>query len=89
MWKGMCMPRIDERASYIIMVQGCVDGTLVDWYGPVVIDSKDDADKGLVTTLSGIVTDQAGLLGIIRHLHGLGVVLLSVVRGALPGAHAQ
>jgi hypothetical protein len=34
----------------------------------------------LTTTLSGIVTDQAGLLGLIRHLHGLGIVLLSVER---------
>lgn len=83
------MPRIDEQATYIITVQGCIDGTLVDWYGPVVIDRTDDADKGLITTLSGIVTDQAGLLGIIRHLHGLGVVLLSVARDALPAAKAH
>jgi hypothetical protein len=36
-----------------------------------------------VTTFSHIVMDQAGLVGLIRHLHGLGVVLLSVreVRG--------
>jgi len=31
-----------------------------------------------ITTLSNITTDQAGLLGLIRQLHGMGMVLLSI-----------
>jgi hypothetical protein len=35
-----------------------------------------------------LVTDQAGIVGVIRHLHGLGIVLLAVERssGAATGA---
>jgi hypothetical protein len=35
-------------------------------------------DHGQVTTFSNVIMDQAGLVGLIRRLHGLGVVLLSV-----------
>ncbi|HEY3341533.1 MAG TPA: hypothetical protein VGK81_05925 [Anaerolineae bacterium] len=74
------MPRLDEHADYVIKILGHIDETLVDWFGPLNIAS--DAEEGgqLTATLSGIVTDQAGLLGLIRHLHGLGIVLLSVER---------
>jgi hypothetical protein len=33
-----------------------------------------------VTTFLDIVMDQAALVGLIRRLHGLGVVLVSIVR---------
>lgn len=76
------MPSLDEQADYVIRIQGRIDGILVDWFGPVNIASAVvDGDRA-VTTLSGIVTDQAGLVGLLRHLHGLGVVLLSVERVA-------
>lgn len=35
-------------------------------------------DDHEVTTLSNIIMDQAGLVGLIRRLHGIGIVLLSV-----------
>jgi hypothetical protein len=77
------MSHLDQHAQYVIKIEGCVDGTLVDWFGPVDIASVlEDGDR-TVSTLSGIVTDQAGLVGLIRHLHGLGIVLLSVERVAL------
>ena len=31
-----------------------------------------------VTTISNLVMDQAGLVGLIRRLHGLGIVLISI-----------
>ena len=74
------MPRLDERAAYVIKIQGRVEESLVDWFGPVDIASSVDDCGQIVTTLSGIVTDQAGLVGLIRHLHGLGIALLSVER---------
>ena len=39
--------------------------------------SADGSDQP-TTTLSGDVADQAALVGLVRHLHGLGIVLLSV-----------
>jgi hypothetical protein len=32
------------------------------------------------STLSAVYTDQSGLIGLIRHLHGKGYVLLSLTR---------
>jgi hypothetical protein len=37
-----------------------------------------------VTTLANVVTDQAGLVGLIRRIHSLGLVLLSVCCAGLP-----
>ncbi len=36
--------------------------------------------RGQVVTLITPGTDQAGLIGLLRYLHGLGLVILSVVR---------
>ncbi len=74
------MPHLDQKAQYIVKTEGCIDAPLVDWFGPVEITSVVSDGGEAVTTLSGIVTDQAGLVGLIRHLHGLGLVLLSIER---------
>ncbi len=76
------MLRVDQPGEYVIKVRGCLDRGLVD-SGPVkVAGIAVDTERG-VTTLSGIVADQAGVVGLIRQLHGLGVVLLVVER--VPG----
>ncbi len=74
------MPHLDQKAHYVIKTEGDVDSSLVDWFGPVEIASGMQETGETVTTLSGIVADQAGLVGLIRHLHGLGLVLLSIER---------
>jgi hypothetical protein len=75
------MSHLDERTGYTITVEGTIDATLADWCGPLTIAAAQAPDGTKVTTLSGLVADQAGIVGIIRHLHGLGVVLLTVERG--------
>jgi hypothetical protein len=40
-------------------------------------------------TLLTVGTDQSGLIGLMRHLHGLGFVLLSVNRVETKGAAAD
>ncbi len=74
------MPHLDQKAGYVIKTEGDVDASLVDWFGPVEIASVEQASGEPVTMLSGIVADQAGVVGLIRHLHGLGLVLLSIER---------
>jgi hypothetical protein len=37
------------------------------------------------TTLLSVCTDQSGLIGLMRHLHGLGCVFLSVIAEARDG----
>ncbi len=74
------MAGLDQPAEYVVRVHGRIDGSLADWLGPVDVASADAGGDAGITTLSGIVTDQAGIVGLIRHLHGLGIVLLSVER---------
>ncbi len=80
------MSHLEERTRYTVTVEGTVDANLADWCGPLTITTAQRPDEGTVTTLSGIIADQAGLVGIIRHLHGLGIVLLTVQRCALAQA---
>ncbi len=76
------MPRLDQQAHYVIRIQGNIDGGFVECFGPVKVTGAEGEGGHVISTLSGIVTDQAGLMGLLRHLHGLGVVLLSVERAA-------
>lgn len=74
------MSHLDERTRYTITVEGTVDPSLADWCGPLTMATAQQPEGVTVTTLSGITADQAGVVGIIRHLHGLGIVLLTVER---------
>jgi hypothetical protein len=78
------MTHINQHAEYIICAEGGLSDTLdqeiVDWFGTVKIADSIDGGGEMTTTLSGLVTDQAGLVGLIRHLHTLGIVILYVQR---------
>jgi len=74
------MSHLDQPSHYTILIEGSADPSLVDWCGPVTITTKQAHDGATITRLAGIAVDQAGIVGIIRHLHGLGVVLLCVKR---------
>jgi hypothetical protein len=73
---------IDQHARYTITIEGHIDASLADCFGPLDVASVAQDGDRTISTLSSLVTDQAGLVGLIRHLHGLGVVLLSVERGS-------
>lgn len=74
------MSHSGQMTHYTIRIQGGVDDTLSEWFGPMKIERGADADGQPIATLSGDVADQAALVGLVRHLHGLGIVLLSVER---------
>lgn len=74
------MSQLDERASFTIRMQGCVDQALIDWFGPVVMTTVQSRDGQQVTTLTAALADQAAMVGLVRHLHALGVVLLAIER---------
>lgn len=48
------------------------------WFGEAEAHVEMLADNSQVTTFSNVIMDQAGLVGLIRRLHGLGIVLLSI-----------
>jgi hypothetical protein len=78
------MAHLEERTEYTITIEGSADPSLADWCGPLSMESREMPDGTRVTVLSGISADQSGLVGILRHLHGLGIVLLYVERSTVP-----
>lgn len=66
---------MDERCNYLIRIgeqvkEGELNATSPLRVAVVEIDAA--------TTLLSLCTDQSGLIGLLRHLHGQGHVLLSV-----------
>ena len=66
-----------DICTYQIEVQGQVDEKEINATSPLQMTVV-RADPA--ATLFTICTDQSGLVGLIRHLHGHGFVLLSVYR---------
>ena len=63
--------------TYCIEVQGQVDENVFNATSPLQVTVV-RRDTG--TTLFTICADQSGLIGLIRHLHGQGFVILSITR---------
>lgn len=64
--------------SYEIRVYGQLDDSWLGWFGEAQEAADISVADNQVTTISNVITDQAGLVGLIRRLHGLGIVLISI-----------
>lgn len=66
---------MEDIHTYQILVRGRVEADDILSISPpgLVFEPMEEFMTGL-----SICTDQSGLIGLIRHLHGLGLVLLSV-----------
>jgi hypothetical protein len=73
---------LNSQNRYEIRVYGQPDDSWLGWFGEAQVRTDVVADNSPVTTFSDVVMDQAGLVGLIRRLHGLGIVLKSVVGGS-------
>ena len=71
---------LDSSASYQIVVQGYLEEHWTTWLDGVRIVPRVDSDGTSVTKLTGRVTDQAALHGLLRKLYDLGLPLLLVSR---------
>jgi hypothetical protein len=69
---------LNSLNRYEIRVYNQPDESLLGLFGEAKAQLSISTDDHQVTTLSGIVMDQAGLVGLIRRLHGRGIVLLSI-----------
>jgi hypothetical protein len=65
----------DRPAVYQILVIGVLDPSWSDWFDGFTISSTEDE-----TELTGLVSDQAALQGILTKLNDLGLTILSVIR---------
>lgn len=64
-----------DRGIYFIQLGGQVDEGEINAMSPLQMTLV-RADTA--ATLLTVDTDQSGLIGLVRHLHGLGLTLLSV-----------
>lgn len=66
--------RSDRCTIYLIRIKGHLGRQWTDQFGELSITLEEDG----TTLLIGRVVDQAALHGILRRIHDLGIVLLSV-----------
>lgn len=69
---------LNSQNKYEIQIHGQADDSWLGWFGQADVRSETLADDTQVTTFSNVVMDQAGLVGLIRRLHGMGIVLISI-----------
>jgi len=69
---------LNSQNNYEIKVYGQLDDSWLGWFGKAKVQVETLADDNQATTFSDVVMDQAGLVGLIRRLHGLGIVLISI-----------
>jgi hypothetical protein len=69
---------LDQPATYQIKLPGHLDESWSDWAGGMTITVENEDDGLLVTTMTGVVADQAALQGLLRRLYSLGLPLISV-----------
>ena len=69
---------IDDSATYCIELQGALEHGWQDSLGDMRIQVRRAKSGRAVTTLTGRVTDQAALAGILGLVYDLGMPLLSV-----------
>jgi hypothetical protein len=66
---------------YQITVEGKVDASWSDWLGSMQLVSWQASDGRHMTTLSGVLADQAALRGLLIRLWDLNLVLRSLQQG--------
>jgi hypothetical protein len=69
---------LNSQNRYEIKVSGQLDDSCLDWFGEAKAHTGISVDNSQVTTFSDVVLDQAGIVGLIRRLHGVGIVLISI-----------
>jgi hypothetical protein len=73
---------VRDVGYYQIRLAGEVDANEVNAMSPlqVAVEALQPGATPVSTTLMTFCTDQSGLLGLMRHLHGLGFIVLSLTR---------
>jgi hypothetical protein len=69
---------LDRPVTYEIKVPGRLDDSWSDWVEGMTITVESGGDGPTITTLTGVVADQAALQGLLSSLYSLGLPLISV-----------
>ena len=70
--------RRDEPAHYHMCFLGRLDSSWSAMFGDMMLTTERLDEKQCVTTLSGLVADQAALMGVLNLAYDLSLVLLLV-----------
>ncbi len=70
--------RMDQPILYCVKVQGRLDERWVGRFDGMTVSVRNLEDIASITTLEGVVADQAALHAMLRSLYNLGFPLLSV-----------
>jgi len=73
-------PCEEQSAKYRIVVQGELDGDWSEWLGGMVVAYDARGDGTSITTLTGTVTDQSALRGLLSRIWDLNLTVVSVDR---------
>jgi hypothetical protein len=69
---------LNTQNRYEIKIYGQLDDSWLGWFGEAEAHTEILANHSQVTTFSDVVMDQAGLVGLIRRLHSIGIVLIFI-----------
>jgi hypothetical protein len=72
------IPGLNRPATYEIKVRGRLDESWSDWIEGMTVEVENVGHRPTITTLTGIVADQAALQGVLSQLYALGLSLISV-----------
>jgi hypothetical protein len=73
-------PDLDKPGIYEIKVQGRLDERWSEWFGGMAIAVEGGGSDLPITTLTGVVADQAALRGIVSKIWDLNLALISLNR---------
>ncbi len=69
---------MDERYIYEIRIEGHLTDRWSDWFEGLAVNRDSNGE----TILSGSMTDQAALFGVLNKIHALNLTLISVNRSS-------
>ena len=67
-----------QPATYQIKVQGRLNESWSNWFGGLTVTATETEGGPTLTTLPGLITDQAALHGLLSGIRDLGLPLLLV-----------
>lgn len=76
---------MNEQAGYRIVVRGELSERWSEWFGGLDLSFSQEPNGGTLTTLRGLVADQAALRGLLCKLWDLNLTLISVRRVEVGG----
>ncbi len=74
-----------EQATYQIQIEGRISERWTHWFEDMTMTVHEEEEAAAITTLTGPVTDQAALAGLLQRLYTLGLPLLLVRREEVDG----